>query len=54
MENVQAQAITAEELDKMALKEVDEMKDREAAAKGELKDELYRKNKARNGRSILV
>lgn len=38
----------------MTLKEVAEMKDREAVVKGELKDELYRKNKARNGGSILV
>jgi hypothetical protein len=38
----------------MTLKEKDEMKNREAVDKGALKDELYRKNKARNGRSILV
>ena len=38
----------------MTLIEVAEMKDREAVVKGELKDELYRKNKAGNGRSILV
>lgn len=54
MKKVQAQAITAEEVDKKTLKEVDGMKEMEAAVKGELKDELYRKNKARNGRSILV
>ena len=51
---VQIQAIADEEFDKMTLKETDEMKDKEAATKGELKDELYRKNKARDGRSILV
>lgn len=54
MEKVQVQAMIAEELDKMTLKEVDEMKYREVADKGELKDELYRKIKTRNGRSILV
>ena len=38
----------------MMQKEVDETKSSEIAEKGEAKDELYRKNQARNGRSILV
>lgn len=38
----------------MRLKETDVMKNREVVDKGALKDELYRKNKAWNGRSILV
>ena len=38
----------------MTINEADDMKNKEATGKGELKDELYRKNKAGNGRSILV